>query len=224
MKPTSNKCDPLLGTEVNAYLKKKGVQTPMKGLPDEITTDVQQTNIAFKIGDIMAVLGLDLEDDSLKGTPKRIANMFVNELYWGLSDDYFPRAMTVENKMSYDEMIVIKDVTSMSACEHHFVTIDGKCSIAYIPNKKVLGLSKINRIVEYFSRRPQIQERLTEQIFYALEYILETSNIAVVMEGVHYCVKSRGVEDTSSSTMTSKLGGRFKTDTAMRSEFMTLIK
>ena len=172
----------------------------------------------------MEALQLDMSDDSLKGTPKRIGNMFVNELYWGLSDKYFPRAMTVENKMSYDEMVIIKDITSMSACEHHFVTIDGKCHIAYIPNEKVLGLSKINRIVEYFSRRPQIQERLTEQIFYALEYILGTSDIAVVMEGVHYCVKSRGVEDTSSSTITSKLGGKFKSEPDMRAEFMSLIK
>ena len=222
MKPTPNKCDQKLGAEVNAYLKKKSVQTPMTY--QSYSNEEQQENIIGAFNSIMDTLGLDLEDDSLKGTPKRIANMFVNELYWGLNDDYFPRSMTVENKMSYDKMIVVKDITSMSACEHHFVTIDGKCSIAYIPNKKVLGLSKINRIVEYFSRRPQIQERLTEQIFYALEYILGTSNIAVVMEGVHYCVKSRGVEDTSSSTMTSKLGGRFKACPDTRSEFLNLIK
>jgi len=222
MKPTLNKCDPLLGTEVNAYLKKKGVQTPMASQP--LSNKEQQEYIIRAFDVIMDTLGLDLKDDSLKGTPKRVANMFVNELYWGLSDEYFPRAMTVQNKMSYDEMIVIKDVTSMSACEHHFVTIDSKCSIAYIPKKKVLGLSKINRIVEYFSRRPQIQERLTEQIFYALEYVLGTSDIAVVMNGVHYCVKSRGVEDTSSSTTTSKLGGKFKELPALRAEFMSLIK
>jgi len=222
MKPTPNKCDAKLGEEVNRYLVAKGVQTPMTY--PSLSNKEQQEYIARAFDIIMGTLGLDLADDSLKGTPKRIGNMFVNELYWGLSDKYFPRAMTVENKMSYDEMVIIKDITSMSACEHHFVTIDGKCHIAYIPNEKVLGLSKINRIVEYFSRRPQIQERLTEQIFYALEYILGTSDIAVVMEGVHYCVKSRGVEDTSSSTITSKLGGKFKSEPDMRAEFMSLIK
>ena len=112
----------------------------------------------------------------------------------------------------------------MSACEHHFVTIDGKCHIAYIPNQKVLGLSKLNRIVEYFSRRPQIQERLTEQIYYALEYILGTSDIAIVYEGVHFCVKSRGVEDSTSSTITSKIGGKFMAVPELRKEFLDLVR
>lgn len=221
-KPVEYKCDAELGKKVNEYLELKGVQTPMSG---EFFSEKQKISlISLEFQEIMKLLGLDLEDDSLKETPKRIGRMFVRELYWGLQSENFPKATTVQNKMKYDEMVLVKDITSMSACEHHFVTIDGKCHIGYIPKDKVLGLSKLNRIVEYFSRRPQIQERLTEQIFYALEYILGTSDIAVVIEGVHYCVKSRGVEDTSSSTITSKLGIRFKENAALRMEFMNLTK
>jgi GTP cyclohydrolase I len=125
--------------------------------------------------------------------------------------------------MKYDEMVVERNVSVQSNCEHHFVVIDGLATVAYIPKQKVLGLSKINRIVEYFSKRPQIQERLTEQVYYALQYILDTDNIAVVIDAQHYCVKSRGVEDTGSSTITSKLGGCFKTDPAARAEFMNIV-
>jgi GTP cyclohydrolase I len=125
--------------------------------------------------------------------------------------------------MKYDEMVVERNINVQSNCEHHFVVIDGLATVGYIPNQKVLGLSKINRIVEYFSKRPQIQERLTEQIYYALQYILETDNIAVVIDAQHYCVKSRGVEDTGSSTVTSKLGGCFKSDSAVRAEFMNIV-
>ena len=221
MKTEKRKCDPILGKEVNEYLVKCGVQTPMNkmNLPEEF----QFKQIKDSFQKIMVALGLDLRDDSLIETPKRVANMFIHEIYWGLKSENFPKCTTVDNKMDYDEMVIVKDITSMSACEHHFVTIDGKVHIAYIPNKKVLGLSKLNRVVEYLSRRPQIQERLTAQIFHALEYILGTSDIAVVVEGVHYCVKSRGVEDANSSTITSKLGLRFKENSAMRSEFMSLI-
>jgi GTP cyclohydrolase I len=126
--------------------------------------------------------------------------------------------------MGYDEMVVEKDITMMSNCEHHFVTIDGKAHIAYIPKGKVLGLSKLNRIVEYFSRRPQVQERIAEQVYHALCFILDTEDVAVVIEGVHYCVKSRGVEDHSSSTLTAKLGGCFRTEPEARAEFMALIR
>ena len=223
MKPESYKCDPILGKEVNDYLDSKGVQTPM--LECEVVKDKEKINdISIAFEKIMETLQLDLSDDSLTQTPYRIGKMFVNELYWGLDYDNFPKGTTVQNKMNYDEMVVVKDITSMSTCEHHFVTIDSSCSIAYIPKSTVLGLSKLNRIVEYFSRRPQIQERLTEQIFYALEYILGTSDIAVVINGIHYCVKSRGIEDGASSTITSKLGGKFKTEAALRAEFMTIIK
>jgi GTP cyclohydrolase I len=126
--------------------------------------------------------------------------------------------------MRYDEMVIERNINVQSNCEHHLVIIDGLATVAYIPKDRVLGLSKINRIVEYFSKRPQIQERLTEQVYYALQYILDTENVAVVINAQHYCVKSRGVEDTGSSTMTSKLGGCFKTDPSVRAEFMSLVK
>jgi GTP cyclohydrolase I len=171
----------------------------------------------------MKYLGLDLTDDSLIDTPKRVAKMYVNEIFWGLDYDAFPKCTTVDNKMKYDEMVVERGINVQSNCEHHFVVIDGKATVGYIPNQKVLGLSKINRIVEYFSKRPQIQERLTEQVYFALQYILETDNIAVVIDAQHYCVKSRGVEDVGSSTVTSKLGGVFKSDPAVRTEFMNIV-
>lgn len=216
-----NKVDIKLGKGVNEYLIKKGVQTPMNKY--SLNND-NLDKIKGYFHNIMEELGLDLNDDSLIETPNRVAKMFVNELFWGLDYNNFPKATVVENKMNYDEMVLEKNIKVCSACEHHFVTIFGKARIAYIPDKKVLGLSKLNRIVEYFSRRPQIQERLTEQIFYALEYILGTSNIAVVIDAEHFCVKTRGVEDINSNTITSKLGGSFKNDNALRSEFMGLIK
>jgi GTP cyclohydrolase I len=171
----------------------------------------------------MKTMGLDLNDDSLTDTPKRVAKMYVNEIFWGLDYDAFPKCTTVDNKMKYDEMVVERNVNVQSNCEHHFVIIDGLATVGYIPKQKVLGLSKINRIVEYFSKRPQIQERLTEQVYHALSYILETENVAVVIDAQHYCVKSRGVEDVGSSTVTSKLGGCFKSDPAVRAEFMNIV-
>ncbi len=215
------KCDPALGLEVHNYLVQKGVETPT--VHSALSRTEKIDLIEKKFADIMNILGLDLSDDSLIETPKRVAKMYVGEVFWGLDHEAFPKCTTVENKMKYDEMVVERNVSVQSNCEHHFVIIDGLATVAYIPKDKVLGLSKINRIVEYFSRRPQIQERLTEQIFYALEYILGTSNIAVVINATHYCVRSRGVEDTGSSTVTSKLGGAFKTDLAVRSEFMRLV-
>jgi len=173
---------------------------------------------------IMLLLGLDLNDDSLMDTPKRVAKMFVNEIYWGLQTDNFPKCTVIDNKMGYDEMVIEKDITLMTNCEHHFVVIDAKAHVAYIPKDKVLGLSKLNRIVEYFARRPQVQERIAEQIYHALSFILGTDDVAVVIEGVHYCVKSRGVEDHNSFTLTAKLGGCFKSEPDCRAEFMSLIK
>jgi GTP cyclohydrolase I len=149
--------------------------------------------------------------------------MYVNEIFWGLDYDAFPKCTTVSNKMRYDEMVIERNINVQSNCEHHFVVIDGLATVAYIPKDKVLGLSKINRVVEYFSKRPQIQERLTEQIYHALQYILGTDNIAVVIDAQHFCVKSRGVEDVGSSTTTSKLGGVFKSDPSVRLEFMNIV-
>jgi len=215
------KCDPELGKQVHEHLVKMGVETPMK--PNNLSRTDKIAIIETKFRDIMEALGLDLEDDSLIETPKRVAKMYVGEIFWGLDYEAFPKCTTVDNKMKYDEMVVERNVNVQSNCEHHFVIIDGFGMIGYIPKQKVLGLSKINRIVEYFSKRPQIQERLTEQVYYALQYILDTDNIGVVIHAQHFCVKSRGVEDVGSSTITSKLGGVFKSDPSVRAEFMRLV-
>jgi GTP cyclohydrolase I len=217
-----NKCDPELGRKVHEYLVKKGVETPI--IDNKLNRTTKIEIIKQKFADIMEALGLDLSDDSLAETPKRVAKMYVTEIFWGLDYEAFPKCTTVENKMNYDEMVVARNIIVMSNCEHHFVTIDGLATVAYVPNKKVLGLSKINRIVEYFAKRPQIQERLTEQIFHALCYILDTENVAVMIQAKHYCVASRGVEDTGSITVTTKLGGGFKTDPAARNEFLSIAR
>lgn len=216
-----NKCDPELGRKVHEHLVSKGVETPR--IANALSRTDKIDLIETKFRDIMVALGLDLSDDSLIETPKRVAKMMVTETMWGLDIEAFPKCTTVDNKMQYDEMVVERDVNVQSNCEHHFVVIDGLATVAYVPKRKVLGLSKINRIVEYFSKRPQIQERLTEQIYYALQFILETDDIAVVINARHYCVRSRGVEDTGSSTVTSKLGGGFKTDPTVRAEFMRFV-
>ncbi len=169
----------------------------------------------------MLALGLNMHDDSLKDTPKRVAKMYVKEIFNGLDYSNFPKCTTVENKMKYDEMVCVDKINVQSNCEHHFVIIDGLAKVAYIPNEKVLGLSKINRIVEFFSKRPQIQERLTEQIHHALVFILGTEDVAVQIKATHFCVKARGVEDTSSLTTTSKLGGMFRRN-EVRNEFFNL--
>ena len=225
MSLNKDKCDPILGLEINTYLTKQGVNTPIiENNANQLTGPEKIARIQNDFANIMRVLGLDINDDSLMETPKRVAKMFVNEIFWGLDSENFPKITTVENKMKYDEMIIEKDITIKSNCEHHFVPILGSCHIAYIPNKKVIGLSKLNRIAEYFSRRPQIQERLTEQIFYALKYILATEDIAVIIDARHLCVQSRGVEDINSSTITSKMGGKFKTNIEARQEILTLLK
>lgn len=215
------KCDPDLGLRVHQHLVKCGVETPV--VENNLSRTDKIDIIERKFHDIMETLGLDLNDDSLIETPKRVAKMYVGEIFWGLDYEAFPKCTTVDNKMKYDEMVVERNVNVQSNCEHHFVVIDGVATVAYIPKQKVLGLSKINRVVEYFAKRPQIQERLTEQVYHALQYILETDDIAVVIDAQHYCVKSRGVEDVGSSTVTSKLGGVFKTDPSVRLEFMNIV-
>jgi GTP cyclohydrolase I len=217
-----NKSDPELGKRVNQHLIKVGVETPTT--PNNLSRTDKIDIIETKFRDIMETLGLDLTDDSLEETPKRVAKMYVGEIFYGLDYDAFPKCTTVDNKMNYDEMVIERNVNVQSSCEHHFITISGVATVAYIPNKKVLGLSKLNRLVEFFSKRPQIQERLTSQIYHALQYILETDNIAVVIDAKHFCVAARGVEDTGSTTITSKLGGGFKTDPALRAEFMNFTK
>lgn len=211
------KTDPELGKAVHRHLVKCGVETPVFDNPLSRTEKIDI--IETKFADIMRTLGLDLLDDSLAETPKRVAKMLVQETMWGLDYEAFPKCTTVENKMGYDEMVIEKQIRVSSNCEHHFVTIKGLAYIAYIPKEKVLGLSKLPRVVEYFSKRPQIQERLTEQIYHALEYILGTDNIAVTIVAEHMCVSQRGVEDQTANTTTSKLGGCFKADPAVRAEY-----
>lgn len=218
------KTDAKLGKKIREYLISMGVETPIveKALEVENKKKIDIIEDAFMT--IWKTLGMDMTDDSLAETPNRMAKMYVNEIYFGLKEENFPKCTTVDNKMRYDEMVVERNVVVMSNCEHHGVVIDGLATVAYVPNEKVLGLSKINRIVEYFSKRPQIQERLTEQVFHTLCYILETDNVAVMIDAQHYCVKSRGVEDTGSSTVTTKLGGGFKTDPAARNEFLNIAR
>ena len=216
------KTDPALGKKVHEHLMSVGVETPVidNGLTRKEKIDMIQSNFY----EIATTLGLDLNDDSLTDTPKRVAKMYVNEIFWGLDYAAFPKVTVVDNKMQYNEMVVERGISVQSYCEHHFVNIDGLATVAYIPNNKVLGLSKMNRIVEYFSRRPQIQERLTEQIYHALSFILETDNVALTIDAKHFCAKSRGVEDTECSTVTSRLGGNFKAHPEVRAEFLALLK
>ena len=183
------KTDPSLGQKVHEHLISVGVETPV--IDNGLSRKEKIEKIEKHFDEIVTILGLDLKDDSLIDTPKRVAKMYVNEIFWGLDYDAFPKATVVENKMDYNEMIVERNISVQSNCEHHFVVIDGLATVAYVPEKNVLGLSKINRIVEYFCKRPQIQERLTEQIYHALSYILETDNVAVMIDAQHYCVKSR---------------------------------
>ena len=214
------KTDKKLGLEVADYLVQKGVETPIAetSLSDEDKIELIRDNMEI----VVDVLGLDREDDSIAGTADRVAKMYVSELCLGLSYNNFPKVSVFENKMGYDQMVVQKDITFHSLCEHHLVNFNGLAQVAYIPNENVIGLSKLNRIVNFFARRPQVQERMTEQIFYALEYILGTSNIGVLVQGEHLCVKSRGIGDQNSGMTTSKLGGYFFHKHSVRSEFMNL--
>jgi GTP cyclohydrolase I len=186
----------------------------------EFSAEEKIEKIKDHFTEIMKVLGLDLTDDSLKDTPKRVAKMYVNEIFKGLNATNFPKITAIENKMLYDQMIAVKNIELISYCEHHFQTIQGNATIAYIPSKKVIGLSKINRIVDFFSRRPQVQERLTKQIADCLEYVLETPNVAVYINAKHFCVIARGIQDANSTTITTDLRGDFKTRAETRKEFL----
>lgn len=170
--------------------------------------------------DVLETLGMDLSDDSIRDTPDRIAKMYVFELFSGLDYTQFPAISMIDNKMGVDEMVKVSDISVLSSCEHHFVTIDGIAKVAYIPDKKIIGLSKINRLVRFFAQRPQVQERLTQQVHVALQTLLQTKNVAVHIEATHYCVKSRGIMDASSTTATMALGGVFKCNEHTRAEFL----
>jgi GTP cyclohydrolase IA len=196
--------------------------TPLRA--DAFTLDDEEKieKIEKHFEQIMSILGLDLNDDSLKGTPKRVAKMYVKEVFSGLNPKNRPHARLFENKYNYDQMLVEKDITFYSHCEHHFVPIYGKVHVAYFSSGKVIGLSKINRIVQYFSKRPQVQERLTVQIGKEIERVLNTSDVAVVVDANHMCVASRGVGDTNSKTGTAYFTGKFKDENSKR-EFLNYI-
>lgn len=209
-----------LGNQIRDLLITKGIETPTLtiGKPSRGLDDVE-----YHFKSIMDALKLDLEDDSLRETPTRVAKMYCGEIFYGLSYDNFPKITTIENRMRYDEMLVCK-CQVLSMCEHHFVPFIGTAHIAYIPNTKILGLSKFNRVTDFFSRRPQVQERLTAQIHAALSFILETEDVAIVIKAIHYCVHLRGVKDSTSSTTTSKLSGKFRDLPEVRQEFLALTR
>ncbi len=199
------------------------LETPMREDAFLLSNEEKKAIIARKFRDIMETLGLDLTDDSLQGTPDRVAKMYVEEIFSGLDDRNKPKVALFENKYKYNEMLVEKDITLYSNCEHHFVPIIGRAHVAYISNGKVIGLSKLNRIVRHFAKRPQVQERLTNQIANELKEILETEDIAVVINAEHLCVASRGIEDTNSTTVTAFYGGKFK-ENATKREFLDYIR
>jgi GTP cyclohydrolase I len=203
---------------VRNALVERGLETPM--IETGLSRDQKYSRILASMTDVVTILGLDLNDDSLQETPHRIAKMYVDELFSGLDYANFPKVSVIDNKMQVEEMIKVSGISVLSTCEHHFVTIDGNSRVAYIPKDKIIGLSKINRIVKFFSQRPQVQERLTQQVLIALQTLLETDDVAVTIDATHYCVKSRGVMDVNSSTQTTSLGGRFKEDHRTRAEFL----
>lgn len=199
------------------------LETPLREDAFEMDDDLKVELIEKHFREIMHIMGLDLTDDSLKGTPHRVAKMYVKEVFSGLNPKNKPVAKLFENKYKYNQMLVEKDITFHSHCEHHFVPIYGKAHVAYISNGDVIGLSKINRIVQYYSQRPQVQERLTMQIGNELKEALGTDDVAVVMDAYHMCVSSRGVKDTSSSTVTSFFSGKFEAEEQSRNEFLKYI-
>ncbi len=195
-----------------------GLETPL--LPSTLTTDQKYERLKGLFTEVVNTLGLDLNDDSLNETPHRIAKMYVREIFSGLDYGNFPKISVIDNKMGVDEMVTVSGISVTSTCEHHFVTIDGTAKVAYIPKDKVIGLSKINRIVRFFAQRPQVQERLTQQVLVALQTLLGTEDVAVSISATHYCVKSRGIMDSGSATSTTALGGSFKKNSQTRNEFL----
>ena len=217
------KTSPVLGEEIHAKLIKLGVETPTTKTLTSLSNKEKIEKIEKLMTEVWQTLGMDLTDDSLVETPKRIAKMMVLDHYWGLLPENFPKNTTILNKVDCDEMITLSDIPVMSNCEHHGIVFTGTAVVSYVPGKKVIGLSKLNRVVEYFSRRPQVQERLTSQIFYALSHLLGIDDIAIAIRAQHYCMISRGVESPNTWTMTTKLGGSFKTKPETRSEFLDTV-
>ena len=197
--------------------------TPLRADAFDISDTEKIARIQESVKDILTTLGMDLEDDSLKGTPKRVAKAFVNELFMGLNPENKPSASTFENKYNYSEMLVEKNIVVYSTCEHHLLPIVGRAHVAYISNGKVIGLSKMNRIVEYYAKRPQVQERLTMQVVQAMQEALGNDDVACVIDAKHLCVNSRGIKDIDSSTVTAEFGGKFK-NRETKQEFLEYLK
>lgn len=218
-----HRVDPDLGLDIHQTLKDSKVESPfIEGAG--AGESVQIPLIKDYIKSLLNVMNLDVNHPSLKETPDRVAEMYVLEAFRGLDYNNFPKCTTIPNESKIDEMIIVRDIAVTSMCEHHLVAFTGIAHVGYVPDKKLLGLSKFNRIVDFFSRRPQVQERLTEQVYYALEHILGTPNVAVIVECVHHCVRLRGVKDVNSSTVTSKMGGLFLAKPEARGEFLKLAK
>ena len=203
--------------------KKFSIETPLRKDAFELSDQEKISIIQKNVKEILYTLGMDMTDDSLKGTPKRVAKAYVNELFGGLNPENMPVGSTFNNKYKYSEMLVEKNITVFSTCEHHLLPIYGKAHVAYFSNSNVIGLSKMNRIVDYFSRRPQVQERLTIQVVKALQEILKTDDVACVIDAKHMCVNSRGIKDKDCSTVTGEFGGKFK-DQSVKREFLDYIR
>ncbi|MRS62644.1 GTP cyclohydrolase I FolE [Larkinella terrae] len=217
--PTYNMLDELTVDEIGDEHVGSSIDTPLRADAFDISDDTKIELIEDHFREILNILGLDLTDDSLKGTPRRVAKMYVKEIFSGLNPANKPKAALFENKYQYNEMLVEKGITVHSHCEHHLVPIIGRAHVAYISSGKVIGLSKLNRIVQYYAKRPQVQERLTEQIAHELKEVLQTEDVAVIIDARHLCVSMRGVQDVNSSTVTAHYGGKFKDD-ATRQEFL----
>jgi len=219
-----SKNNPELGREVNKFLDSKGINTPVTEMV-KADRETKLAKVAELTKEMLEVLGLDLTDDSLEETPMRVAKMYVDEIFSGLRYDTFPKCTTVENKFCHgDEFVLEKNITLYSDCEHHLRPIIGKAHIAYIPGDKVLGLSKLNRITQYFAQRPQVQERLTQQIAESIAFITDSQNVMVVVEAAHTCVSQRGIKDTNSSTVTACCLGMFgESNSELRKEVMANI-
>ena len=221
----SYKSDPELGKKVHEHLVSLGLETPMTDKVN-IPMDDKISLIKEKFTDIMDIMGLDLTDDSLIDTPNRVAKMYVKEIFYGLDYSNFPKCTKIENKMRNNGSFLLeKNINVQSNCEHHFVVIDGLATVAYLPKDVLLGISKLNRIVQFFAKRPQVQERLTEQIRATIQYVAQTEDVAVYIDAQHYCVKSRGIEDQNSATVTLSVGGSFAAEgSEIRKEFLNLAR
>lgn len=216
-------CDKHLHDEMGDDHMSANLETPLRADAFELSAEEKVEKIEADFRKIMETLGLDLTDDSLKGTPKRVAKMFVKEIFGGLLPERKPGMSTFENKYNYNEMLVEKDIVVYSTCEHHFLPIVGRAHVGYISKGKVIGLSKMNRIVEYYAKRPQVQERLTMQIVKAMQEALGTDDVACIIDAKHLCVNSRGIKDIESSTVTAEYGGAFKDNEQLRKEFISYI-